>query len=124
MVICSGPASEEESSPHEKMYMIVREGPIHRCMFCGQCFKLIKLKDDVYDHQNTYYSTVFTELNPRIIGETEIAPHYLTFPFTSHELNNNNANVIPTDRNYLFVNADEADHIMTDPAYRMENIKN
>lgn len=123
MVICSGPASEEESSSHEKMYMIVREGPIHRCMFCGQCFKLIKLKDDVYDHQNTYYSTVFTDLSPRIIGETEIAPHYLTFPFTSHELNNNNANVIPTDRKYLFVNADEADHIMTDPAYRMEKYK-
>lgn len=123
MVICSGPASEEESSSHEKMYMIVREGPIHRCMFCGQCFKLIKLKDDVYDHQNTYYSTVFTELSPRIVGETEIAPHYLTFPWTSHEINNNNANVIPTDRMYLFVNADEADHIMTDPAYRMEKYK-
>lgn len=123
MVICSGPGSEEESSNHEKMYMIVREGPIHRCMFCGQCFKLIRLKDDVYDHQNTYYSTVFTELSPRIIGETEIAPHYLTFPFTSHEINNNNSNVIPTDRNYLFVNADEADHIMTDPAYRMEKYK-
>lgn len=123
MIICTGPASEEESSSHEKMYMIVREGPIHRCMFCGQCFKLIKLKDDVYDHQNTYYSTVFTELSPRIVGETEIAPHYLTFPFTSHEINNNNANVMPTDRNYLFVNADEADHIMTDPAYRMEKYK-
>lgn len=123
MIICSGPGSEEESSMHEKMYMIVREGPIHRCMFCGQCFKLIKLKDDVYDHQNTYYSTVFTELSPRIIGDTEIAPHYLSFPFTSHEINNNNANVIPTNRNYLFVNADEADHIMTDPAYRMEKYK-
>ncbi len=123
MVICSGPASEEESSTHEKMYMIVREGPIHRCMFCGQCFKLIKLKDDVYDHQNTYYSTVFTELNPSIVGETEIAPHWVTFPFTSHEINNNNANLIPTDRSYLFVNADEADHIMTDPAYRMEKYK-
>ncbi len=123
MVICTGPASEEESSSHEKMYMIVREGPIHRCMFCGQCFKLIKLKDDVYDHQNTYYSTVFTELSPRIIGETEMAPHFLTFPFISHEINNNNANIIPTNRNYLFVNADEADHIMTDPAYRMEKYK-
>lgn len=123
MVICSGPASEEESSSHEKMYMIVREGPIHRCLFCGQCFRLVKLKDDVYDHQNYYYSTVFTELSPRIIGDVEIAPHYLTFPFTSHEINPNTANVMPTDRMYLFVNADEADHIMTDPAYRMEKYK-
>jgi hypothetical protein len=123
MMICTGPASEEESSSHEKMYMIVREGPIHRCMFCGQCFKLIRLKDDVYDAQNTYYSTVFTELSPRIVQEQEIQPHWMTFPFVSHEINNNNANVMPADRNYMFVNADEADHIMTDPAYRMERYK-
>lgn len=123
MVICTGPASEEESSSHEKMYMIVREGPIHRCMFCGQCFKLVKLKDDVYDPQNTYYSTVFTELSPQIVSEQEIQPHWMTFPFVSHEINNNVANVQPTDRHYLFVNGDEADHIMTDPAYRMERYK-
>ena len=79
MMICTGPASEEESSMHEKMYMIVREGPIHRCMFCGQCFKLIRLKDDVYDHQNTYYSTVFTEISPQIVSEQEIQPHWMTF---------------------------------------------
>ena len=123
MMICTGPASEEESSMHEKMYMIVREGPIHRCMFCGQCFKLIRLKDDVYDHQNTYYSTVFTEISPQIVSEQEIQPHWMTFPFVSHEINNNNPNVMPGDRNYVFVNADEADHIMTDPAYRMEKYK-
>ena len=122
-MICSGPASEEESSSHEKMYMIVREGPIHRCMFCGQCFKLIRLKDDVYDAQNTYYSTVFTEISPRIVQEQELQPHWVTFPFVSNEINNNNANVMPSDRNYVFVNADEADHIMTDPAYRMERYK-
>ncbi len=123
MMICTGPGSEEESSSHEKMYMIVREGPIHRCMFCGQCFKLIRLKDDVYDAQNSYYSTVFTELSPNIVQEQEIAPHWMTFPFVSHEINNNNANVMPTDRHYVFVNADEADHLMTDPAYRMEKYK-
>lgn len=123
MMICTGPASEEESSSHEKMYMIVREGPIHRCMFCGQCFKLIRLKDDVYDHQNTYYSTVFTEISPKIVQEQEIQPHWMTFPFVSHEVNNNNANIMPADRNYVFVNGDEADHIMTDPAYRMERYK-
>jgi hypothetical protein len=123
MMVCTGPASEEESSSHEKMYMIVREGPIHRCMFCGQCFKLIKLKDDVYDYQNTYYSTVFTEISPKIVQEQELQPHWVTFPFVSHEINNNCANVMPEDRNYLFVNGDEADHIMVDPAYRMERYK-
>lgn len=123
MVICTGPASEEESSSHEKMYMIVREGPIHRCMFCGQCFKLVKLKDDVYDAQNTYYSTVFTEISPRLVQEQEIQPHWMTFPFVSNEINNNNPNVMPSDRSYVFVNGDEADHIMTDPAYRMEKYK-
>lgn len=122
MVICSGMGSEEESSTHEKMYMIIREGPIHRCMFCGQCFKLVKLKDDVYDERNTYYSSVFTEISPKVIGEPEKLP-YLSFPFAQHEMNNQNQTTLPLNRAYLFVNVDEADHLMIDPAKRMEKYK-
>lgn len=60
MVLCSWPWSEEESQSHEKMYFIVREGPIHRCIMCWQCFKLVKLKDNVASDENMYYSSVFT----------------------------------------------------------------
>jgi len=31
IVICMGPALEDESHAHEKMYYFVREGPMHRC---------------------------------------------------------------------------------------------
>jgi hypothetical protein len=122
MVICTGPGSEEESSGHEKMYMIVREGPIHRCIMCGQCFKLVNLKDDLYDPQNSYYSSVFTEVSPKVIGEQEQMP-YLLNPFVSHDNNLNQSNILPANRYYTFVNADEADHIMVDPAYRMQKYK-
>ena len=122
MVICTGPGSEEESSTHEKMYMIIREGPIHRCIMCGQCFKLVNLKDDVYDPLNAYYSSVFTEVSHKVVSEPELMPWVLN-PFVSHDLNQNNYNIRQENRAYQFVNADEADHIMTDPAYRLQKYK-
>lgn len=121
-VICSGPGSEEESSSHEKMVFIVREGPIHRCMFCGQCFKLLRLKDDPHDEKNAYYSSVFTEISIKTIIEPERFP-YVTLPWSSHEFQPHSSNITPTDRGYVFVNADEADQLMTDPAKRLEFYK-
>lgn len=44
-VVCMGPGSEEDAYTHERMYYIVREGPLHRCHLCGQVFKLVRLKD-------------------------------------------------------------------------------
>jgi hypothetical protein len=123
MILCAGPGSEEESSSHEKMYFILREGPIHRCSFCGQCFKLVRLKDDIYDEANHYYSSVFTEISYKVLGSVEMAP-WLSFPFGSPgDLQNSAANIFPGNRAFLFVNNDEADHIMVDPAYRMEKYK-
>ena len=121
-VICSGPGSEEESSSHEKVVFIVREGPIHRCSFCGQCFKLLKLKDNPADEKNAYYSSVFTEISIKTIAEPEKLP-YSTFPWASHEMSLHSQNIMPVDRNYVFVNADESDQLMTDPAKRMEFYK-
>ena len=102
MVICSGPGSEEESSFHEKMYMIVREGPIHRCIMCGQCFKLQVLKDTVDNYENEYYSTVFTEISRRVVSEPEIMP-YQMHAFVSHDYNMNQYNIKPMDRAYIMV---------------------
>jgi hypothetical protein len=122
IVICPGPGSEEESSSHEKIVFIVREGPIHRCSFCGQCFKLVRLRDNPVDEKNTYYSSVFTEISPKTIAEYERIP-YLTFPFAQHDSQLHSQNVEPSDRNYVFANADETDHLMVDPAKRMEFYK-
>jgi hypothetical protein len=122
LVICPGPGSEEESSSHEKVVFIIREGPIHRCMFCGQCFKLLRLRDDPVDEKNSYYSSVFTEISPKAIAEYERMP-YMTFPFAQHDSQLHSQNVEPSDRNYVFANADEVDHLMVDPAKRMEFYK-
>lgn len=122
LVICSGPGSEEESSSHEKMIFIVREGPIHRCQFCGQCFKLLRLKDSPYDEKNQYYSSVFTEISLKQLVHIEHFP-VVSFPFTASEFQPHNTNPTPVDNFYVFVNADEADQIMVDPAKRLELYK-
>jgi hypothetical protein len=122
LVICPGPGSEEESSSHEKIVFIIREGPIHRCTFCGQCFKLVRLKDSPNDEKNTYYSSVFTEISHKAIAEFERFP-FLTYPFAQHDSQLHSQNIVPTDRNYVFTNADETDHLMVDPAKRMEFYK-
>ena len=46
IVICMGPGIEDDSSSHEKIFYMVREGPINRCSVCGQCFKIVRLKDE------------------------------------------------------------------------------
>jgi len=122
LVICPGPGSEEESSSHEKIVFIIREGPIHRCSFCGQCFKLVRLRDNPVDEKNTYYSSVFTEISQKTIAEYERMP-YFTFPFAQHDSQLHSQNVEPSDRSYVFANADETDHLMVDPAKRMEFYK-
>ena len=123
MILCAGPGSEEESQSHEKMYFILREGPIHRCSMCGQCFKLVRLKDDLYDEANHYYSSVFTEISPNTLSDPEMAP-WLSFPYAPPgDAQTGHPNSMPTKRAFTFVNADEADHILVDPAYRMEKYK-
>jgi hypothetical protein len=122
MVACVGPSSDEESSGHEKMYFIVREGPIHRCIMCGQCFKLVKLKDEVASEENMYYSNVFTQIADRVIGDTEDIP-WFSFPFTLSDPRDWRTNIVPRDNLYVFANADEADHIMVDPAFRLQFYK-
>ena len=35
IVICMGPGIEDDSHSHEKIFYMVREGPINRCQHCG-----------------------------------------------------------------------------------------
>ena len=102
MVICSGPGNDEESSFHEKMYFIVREGPIHRCIMCGQCFKLQVLKDSISNAENEYYSIVFTDISPKVVSEPEAMPYFFHC-FVSHDINMNQYNISPDDRAYVMV---------------------
>ena len=102
MVICSGPGNDEESSFHEKMYFVVREGPIHRCIMCGQCFKLQMLKDSVSNEENEYYSSVFTDVSRKIVSEPELMPYQLGV-FVQHDPNMNQSNIEPDDRAYIMV---------------------
>lgn len=67
-----GPGVEDESHTHEKMYYMVREGPIHRCHLCGQCFKIVRLKDEESD-LNEYYSTMFAPISLFEIAEEDYA---------------------------------------------------
>ena len=122
MVMCSGQGSEEESSSHEKMMFIVREGPIHRCLFCGQCFKLLKLKDEVASLENMYYSSVFTQIGEHNVADMEDLPIF-TYWYTFNDPRNFQSNIKPLDRVYVFVNNDESDRLMCDPAFRLQFLK-
>lgn len=120
LVACIGPGSEEESSSHEKMYFVLREGPIHRCQFCGQCYKLVKLKDDITSEDNMYYSHIFTPLGDHTVADIE-AYNTFTGPYSmSDPINKLDNPFAPKNHVIVFVSNDEGDRIMTDPAYRMK----
>ena len=119
IVICMGPGIEDDSHSHEKMFYFLREGPIHRCHICGQCFKLVRLKDEASE-LNDYYSTMFAD-----IKHFEVAEEDLSVSLTQYFGDRGSASMqtIPGTNVYIHVNNDEADRIMIDPAYKMEKMK-
>jgi len=119
IIICQGPGSEEDSHTHEKMYYFIREGPLHRCHLCGQVFKLVRLKDE-FSEINDYYSLMFAQLPHYEIAEddTNLSLHTLFGDrpsVTQQSIAGTNV--------YIHVNSDEMDHMLTDPAYKMEKVK-
>ena len=116
IVICQGPGSEEDSHTHEKMYYFIREGPLHRCHLCGQVFKLVRLKDE-YSELNEYYSVFFAQIQPFEINEED----YEMGMWKNFHDRPNMHHQTTADSNYYFhVNPDQADHMMVDPAYKLE----
>jgi hypothetical protein len=119
IVICQGPGVEDESHSHEKMFYFVREGPMNRCHLCGQCFKLVRLKDE-YSEVNDYYSFMFSSLSHFDVSEEDSnIPVSLWFgdrPSPSFQ-QSSATNV------YVHVNPDEADHMLVDPAYKLEKLE-
>ena len=78
IVICMGPGIEDDSHSHEKMFYFVREGPIHRCHICGQCFKIVRLKDEASE-LNDYYSTMFAAISHFEVAEEDLAINLTSF---------------------------------------------
>ena len=118
IVICMGPGIEDDSHSHEKIFYMVREGPINRCQVCGQCFKIVRLKDE-YSEQNDYYTMMFSTLSHFDVSEEDLA-----IPITNlfGDRPSVSMQTIPATNVYIHVNPDEADRIKVDPAYKLERL--
>ena len=115
-VVCMGPGAEEDAYTHERMYYIVREGPIHRCHLCGQCFKLVRLKDE-YSELNDYYSHMFAPISRFEISEEDLTMGLTSIFSDRPQIGMESA---PSQHIYVQVNNDQADHLLVDPAHRLE----
>jgi hypothetical protein len=119
IVICMGPGIEDDSHSHEKMFYFVREGPINRCHICGQCFKIVRLKDEASE-LNDYYSTMFASITHFEVAEEDMAANLTSFFGDRPQAQ---MQTVPGTNVYIHVNNDEADRIMIDPAYKLEKMK-
>ena len=120
-VMCSGPNDEDEGSSHQGLWFILREGPVHRCQACGQCFKLINLKDEI-GAEGDYYAEHYAPIPEEEMGEEDDwvqrwSMHNFAEPYpVVHPAQN-------AEYAYILVNADDHDRILTDPAYRLQRLK-
>lgn len=114
-----GPGVEDDSHAHEKMFYMCREGPIHRCQICGQCFKIVRLKDEFSEEQD-YYSLMFSALTHYEVSEEDLITGI--FPIF-YDRPNPSLQTVPATAVYIHVNSDEADRILVDPAYKLERLK-
>ncbi len=116
VVICQGPGVEDDSHHHEKMFYFVREGPMHRCHICGQCFKIVRLKDE-WSEQMDYYNLMFSQLLQYEVGQDD---QMINVNSWWGDRPQKNFQTIPYNQVHIHVNPDDHDHMLVDPAYRME----
>jgi len=119
IVICMGPGIEDDSHSHEKVFYMVREGPINRCQVCGQCFKIVRLKDEFSEEQD-YYHLMFSTLSHFDVSEEDLQVNLTSFFGDRPQAT---MQTIPATNVYIHVNSDEADRILVDPAYKLERLK-
>jgi hypothetical protein len=120
-VMCTGLNDEEEGLSHVGVWFILREGPIHRCSSCGQCYKLINLKDEISE-ENDYYLEHYMPILEEEMGDEDD----LVTRWTFHKFAENYPSLQPWQNSnsaYILVNADDHDRILTDPAYRMQKLR-
>ena len=119
IVICMGPGIEDDSHSHEKIFYMVREGPINRCQVCGQCFKIVRLKDE-FSEQQDYYTMMFSTLSHFDVSEEDMHVNLTNLFGDRPQVN---FQTIPATNVYIHINPDEADRILVDPAYKLEKLK-
>jgi len=120
-VMCSGANDEDEGSSHQGVWFILREGPMHRCPACGQCYKLINLKDEMGE-EGDYYAEHYAPIWEEEMGEDDEwvqrwSMHNFAEPYPVLHPHQN------TEYAYILVNPDDHDRILTDPAYRMQKVQ-
>jgi len=95
---------------------MAREGPMNRCQICGQCFKIVRLKDE-FSAEQDYYSMMFAQISQYEYSEDDLQ---VSITSTYNDRPNAQQQTIPGTHVYLLVNSDESDRILVDPAYRLE----
>lgn len=118
---CTGQPNEDDYEGHEIMFILLREGPLQRCMGCGQVFKLIRLRQEM-SVENEYYASGMTPIDINEFGDSDHwaqqSPLRVMGNTYDHTYFETNTNVI-----YSLVNPDEHDKYLVDPAYRLEHSK-
>lgn len=113
---CTGPTNEDDYESHELMYFLLREGPLQRCMYCGQVFKLVRLRNE-FSTEMDYYSPNFNLLPWQDMCENEVTN---TMSLKGHTQFETTVFENPENTVYSLISSDEHDRVLTDPAYRMQ----
>jgi len=92
---------------------------MHRCHVCGQCFKIVRLKDEGSE-LNDYYSTMFAAITHFEAAEEDMAVN-LTSLWGDRP--NAQMQTVASTNVYIHTNSDDQDRIMIDPAYKMERMR-
>lgn len=92
---------------------------MNRCQVCGQCFKIVRLKDE-YSEEQDYYHLMFSTLSHFDVAEEDLAINLTSF---FGDRPQSQMQTIPATNVYIHVNADQADRILVDPAYKLEKLK-
>lgn len=119
---CTGAPGEDDFEGHEIMYFMLREGPLQRCMSCGQVFKLVRLRDE-QSTENEYYRRDFV---PQDIQEMGEADHWIMLNAVRFMMFNSYEHThfeVATDPVITLKNSDDHDRLLVDPAYRLEQLK-
>jgi len=119
IVICMGPGIEDDAHSHEKIYYMVREGPMNRCLVCGQCFKIVRLRDE-YSEEMDYYGMMFSTMSHFDVSEEDMAINLTSYFGDRPQAT---MQTIPATNVYIEINNDESDRMLVDPAYKLERIK-
>jgi len=118
---CSGQPNEDDYEGHEFLVMMLREGPLQRCMSCGQVYKLVRLRNE-FSEEMDYYKSSTIPLDHFELGQADhwhqFNPLRLASPTWEHTHFEQKSNNV-----YSLVNIDDHDRILVDPAYRLEKLR-